>query len=84
LINTRNYSIVFWRKSVLLLPPRALCKGFFKKLFTSKKEAQPQKFQVVVQSSQGGAVVSVRDAGGAPDQTDSATGILKVLLQETR
>ena len=58
--------------------------GFFKKLFTSKKEAQPQKFQVVVQSSQGGAVVSVRDAGGAPDQTDSATGILKVLLQETR
>jgi len=58
--------------------------GFFKKLFTSKKESQPQKFQVVVQSSQGGAVVSVRDAGGAPDQTDSATGILKVLLQETR
>ena len=58
--------------------------GFFKKLFTSKKESQPQKFQVVVQSSQDGAVVSVRDAGGAPDQTDSATGILKVLLQETR
>ena len=58
--------------------------GFFKKLFTSKKESQPQKFQVVVQSSQDGSVVSVRDAGGAPDQTDSATGILKVLLQETR
>jgi outer membrane protein assembly factor BamC len=58
--------------------------GFFKKLFTSKKESQPQKFQVVVQSSQDGAVVSVRDASGAPDQTDSATGILKVLLQETR
>jgi outer membrane protein assembly factor BamC len=58
--------------------------GFFKKLFTSKKESQPQKFQVVVQSSQDGAVVSVRDAGGAPDQTDSGTGILKVLLQETR
>ena len=58
--------------------------GFFKKLFTSKKEAQPQKFQVVVQSAQNGAIVSVRDAGGAPDQTDSATGILKVLLQETR
>ena len=58
--------------------------GFFKKLFTSKKEAQPQKFQVVVQSAQNGTVVSVRDAGGAPDQTDSATGILKVLLQETR
>jgi outer membrane protein assembly factor BamC len=58
--------------------------GFFQKLFTSKKDAQPQKFQVLVQSSKDGAVVSVRDAGGAPDQTDSATGILKVLQQETR
>ena len=58
--------------------------GFFKKLFTSKKEAQPQQFQVVVQSAKDGAVVSVRDVGGAPDSTDSATGILKVLLQETR
>ena len=58
--------------------------GFFQKLFTSKKDAQPQKFQVLVQSSKDGAVVSVRDAGGAPDQTDSAAGILKVLLQETR
>jgi hypothetical protein len=37
-----------------------------------------------VQSSKDGAVVSVRDTGGAPDQTDSATGILKVLQQETR
>ncbi len=58
--------------------------GFFQKLFTSKKDAQPQKFQVLLQSSKDGAVVSVRDAGGAPDQTYSATGILKVLLQETR
>lgn len=58
--------------------------GFFKKLFTSKKDAQPQQFQVLVQSVKDGAVVSVRDAGGAPDQTDSATGILKVLQQETR
>lgn len=58
--------------------------GFFKKLFTSKKEAQPLQFQVLVQSVKDGAVVSVRDAGGAPDQTDSATGILKVLQQETR
>lgn len=58
--------------------------GFFQKLFTSKKDAQPQKFQVLVQSSKDGAVVSVRDTGGVPDQTDSATGILKVLQQETR
>jgi outer membrane protein assembly factor BamC len=58
--------------------------GFFKKLFTSKKETLPQKFQVLVQSAKDGAWVSVRDVGGAPDQTDSATGILKVLLQETR
>ena len=58
--------------------------GFFQKLFTSKKDAQPQKFQVLVQTSKDGAVVSVRDTGGAPDQTDSATGILKVLQQETR
>jgi outer membrane protein assembly factor BamC len=58
--------------------------GFFQKLFTSKKDAQPQKFQILVQSSKDGAVVSVRDAGGAPDPTDSAAGILKVLLQETR
>ena len=58
--------------------------GFFKKLFTSKKDAQPQQFQVLVQSAKDGAVVSVRGAGGAPDQTDSATGILKVLHQETR
>jgi outer membrane protein assembly factor BamC len=58
--------------------------GFFKKLFTSKKDAQPQQFQVLVQGVKDSAVVSVRDAGGAPDQTDSATGILKVLQQETR
>ena len=58
--------------------------GFFKKLFTSKKDAQPQQFQVLVQGVKDGAIVSVLDAGGAPDQTDSATGILKVLQQETR
>lgn len=58
--------------------------GFFKKLFTSKQEAQPQRFQVVVQSAHEKSTVSVRDAGGAPDQTDSATGILKVLAKEIR
>jgi len=58
--------------------------SFFQKLFTSKKEAQPQKFRILVQSAKDGAVVSVQDAGGAPDQTDGAMGILKVLMQETR
>ncbi len=58
--------------------------GFFQKLLTSKKEAQPQKFQVMVQSANEKSTVTVRDAGGAPDQTDSATGILKVLAKEIR
>ncbi len=56
--------------------------GFFQKLLTSKKEAQPQKFQVMVQTANEKSTVTVRDAGGAPDQTDSATGILKVLAKE--
>jgi outer membrane protein assembly factor BamC len=58
--------------------------GFFQKLFTSKKESQPQKFQIVVQSANEKSTVTVRDAGGAPDQTDSATGILTVLSKEIR
>ena len=58
--------------------------GFFQKLLTSKKEAQPQKFQIVVQSANEKSTVTVRDAGGAPDQTDGATGILKVLAKEIR
>jgi outer membrane protein assembly factor BamC len=58
--------------------------GFFQKLFTSKKEAQPQKFQIVVQSANEKSTVTVRDAGGAPDQTDNATGILTVLAKEIR
>ncbi len=58
--------------------------GFFQKLLTSKKEAQPQKFQVMVQTANEKSTVTVRDAGGAPDQTDSATGILKVLAKEIR
>jgi outer membrane protein assembly factor BamC len=58
--------------------------GFFQKLLTSKKEAQPQKFQVIVQTANEKSTVTVRDAGGAPDQTDSATGILKVLDKEIR
>jgi uncharacterized lipoprotein len=53
-------------------------------LLTSKKEAQPQKFQVMVQTANEKSTVTVRDAGGAPDQTDSATGILKVLAKEIR
>jgi len=58
--------------------------GFFQKLLTSKKEAQPQKFQILVQSANEKSTVTVRDAAGAPDQTDSATGILKVLAKEIR
>ncbi len=58
--------------------------GFFQKLITSKKEPQPQKFQIWVQSETQTSTVSVRDAGGAPDQTDGANGILKVLAQEIR
>jgi len=58
--------------------------GFFQKLITSKKESQPQKFQIWVQSEAQTSTVSVRDAGGAPDQTDGANGILKVLAQEIR
>ena len=58
--------------------------GFFQKLITSKKEPQPQKFQIWVQSETQTSTVSVRDAGGAPDQTDGANGILNVLAQEIR
>ncbi len=58
--------------------------GFFQKLLTSKKEAQPQKFQILVQSANEKSTVTVRDAAGSPDQTDSATGILKVLAKEIR
>lgn len=58
--------------------------GFFQKLFTSKKEAQPQKFQIAVQGRDDKSTVTVRSADGAADPTDGANGILAVLAKEIR
>jgi outer membrane protein assembly factor BamC len=59
--------------------------GFFKKLFgSSPKEASALKYQISVRSKGEKTLVSVLDAQGLPDVSETAKNLLKVLSEDLR
>ena len=59
--------------------------GFFSKLFSgSAKGIEATKFQIVVQSQGDATTVSVLDIKGAPETSDSAQRIVKVLADDIK
>ena len=59
--------------------------GFLGKLFSfSKPDATPMKFRISVVSQDSSTLVSVQNAGGQPDRSDSAQRILKVIAEDLK
>ncbi len=58
--------------------------GFFAKLFSSSKEATPQKYRIVVGSQGQSTIVTVLDAAGAPDTSGSAQRIVKLIAEDLK
>lgn len=59
--------------------------GFFSKLFSSSsKSVEATKFQIAVKSQGDMSTVSVLDAAGAPETSDSAQRIIKVLAGDIK
>jgi len=59
--------------------------GFFSKLFSSSsKSVEAAKFQIAVKSDANASTVSVLDATGAPETSDSAQRIVKVLADDIK
>jgi outer membrane protein assembly factor BamC len=60
--------------------------GFFGKLFggTSPKSAEAQKYQITVKSQGEATVVSILDAKGAPETSDTAQRIAKVIADDIK
>jgi outer membrane protein assembly factor BamC len=59
--------------------------GFFGRLFSSKpKQAGAAKYQVSLRSQGESTTVSVLDAGGVPDKSESAQRIVNVIAEDLR
>jgi outer membrane protein assembly factor BamC len=59
--------------------------GFFAKLFSSKPKASgPLKYRIAVRSQGEATTVSVLDANGAPETSETAQRIVKVLADDLR
>ncbi len=59
--------------------------GFFSKLFSSSsKSIEATKFQIAVRSEANASTVSVLDIAGAPETSDSAQRIVKVLADDIK
>ncbi len=61
-------------------------RGFFSRLFSSKKDTSPQlnRYRVVVTSEGAGSVVTVQTSDGKPADADNAGKILKLLAPQLR
>lgn len=61
-------------------------RGFFSRLFSSKKETSPQlnRYRVVVATEGVGSVITVQTADGQPADADNAGKILKLLAPQLR
>lgn len=59
--------------------------GFFGKIFSSAKAATPPlKYRIVVRSEGNASVVSVLNAEGAPESSDNATRIVRVIADDMK
>jgi outer membrane protein assembly factor BamC len=59
--------------------------GFFKKIFGGSAKATPaEKFQIVVTSAADKSTVSVLNAAGAPETSDAAKNIVKVIAEDIK
>ena len=59
--------------------------GFFKKIFGGSAKATPaEKFQIVVTSATDKSTVSVLNAAGAPETSDAAKNIVKVIADDIK
>jgi len=61
-------------------------KGFFSSLefWKDKKKAEPQKYQIQVQSSGAGSAVSVLDRDGFHEHTETSAKILEMLYEQLK
>ena len=59
--------------------------GFFKKIFGGSAKATPaEKFQIVVTSAADKSTVSILNAAGAPETSDAAKNIVKVIADDIK
>lgn len=59
--------------------------GFFGKIFSRSKSATPPlKYRIVVRSEGNASVVSVLDANGAPEASDNAQRIVRILADDLK
>jgi outer membrane protein assembly factor BamC len=58
--------------------------GFFSKLFGSSKDAAPLKFRIALKSQGESTTVSVLNASGAPETSDNAQRIVKVIADDLK
>jgi outer membrane protein assembly factor BamC len=58
--------------------------GFFAKLFSSSKDAAPIKYRISVRSQGESTTVAVLNAAGAPEASDNAQRIVKVIADDLK
>ncbi len=58
--------------------------GFFAKIFSSTPDAAPLKFRIAVKGTADTSTVSVLNAAGAPDASDNAKRIVKVIADDLK
>ncbi len=58
--------------------------GFFAKIFSSTPDAAPLKFRIAVKGADQSSTVSVLSASGAPDASDNAKRIVKVIADDLK
>ena len=76
---------IYYVRYVALTDTQAAEPGFFSKLFSSTpKGPEASKFQIALKSQAQGTVVSVLNSKGAPDTSDSAKRITKVIADDMK
>jgi outer membrane protein assembly factor BamC len=59
-------------------------KGFFARLFSSDKKVDPLKYRIALKSQGESTTVSVQDAKGAPETSQNAQRIVKVIADDLK
>jgi outer membrane protein assembly factor BamC len=59
-------------------------KGFFARLFSSDKKVDPLKYRIALKSQGESTTVSVQDAKGAPETSENAQRIVKVIADDLK
>jgi outer membrane protein assembly factor BamC len=75
----------YYVRYVELTPPGQEEPGFFARLFSSEpKDKTPQKYRITVRGQGDSSTVSVLNADGAPEASENAQRILKVIADDLR